>query len=100
MEMLTSIINWMKYVIRQIISMNGETANIRQKPLQTIKYSVTDKKHFKGITVMTFYFLYFCNVIFSIWNEIRTNLYTLSLNSEETIWFQYDHTKAVDENGK
>lgn len=49
---------------------------------------------------MTFYFLYFCNVIFSIWNEIRTNFYTLSLNSEETIWFQYDHTKAVDENGK
>lgn len=38
MEMLTSIINWMKYVIRQIISMNGETANIRQKLLQTIKY--------------------------------------------------------------
>lgn len=42
MEMLTSIMNWMKFKIRQIISMNGETANIRQKPLQTIRYYVTD----------------------------------------------------------
>lgn len=64
MEMLTSIMNWMKFKIRQIISMNGETANIRQKPLQTIKYYVTDKKHFKWITVMTFFFIKWNNNLF------------------------------------
>lgn len=90
MEMLTSIMNWMIFKIRQIISMNDETANIRQKPLQTIRYYITDKKHFKGITIMTFLFIKWNNNLY---------FYALSLNREVTLWFQYDR-KAIDENGK